>query len=236
MSGLEEALWGMLETGLCEGALRAGSKLPTERELVVEFGAPRSEVRRALHGLERDGLIERWVGRGTFVTDLARRRVAGAPLDTSPAEIMQARLLVEPGLASLAARVATAACLGHEAPDFSTFEARDTRFHRAVALAARNGLLTSVFDLLNTARNLPVWGTLKRRSSTAHLRRKFDHEHRQIVDALRERDPAAAAQAMRPRRCATTCTTLATACSDPPPIGPTRAEPNPHRLIHLIQF
>jgi DNA-binding GntR family transcriptional regulator len=64
----------------------------------------------------------------------------------------------------------------------------------AAAHAAHNGLLMNMFDVLNTARALPIWGTLKRRTSSPERRRC---EHTAIVDALRDRDPDEAAAAMR---------------------------------------
>jgi DNA-binding FadR family transcriptional regulator len=203
---VEQSLRDLLVQGAESGTLVPGSKLPTERALVERLSAPRSAVRRALETLELEGLITRHVGRGTFLTDAATRKVDGAPADTSPAEIMQVRLLLEPQVANLAARVATqadldriTACLdaGGACEDFEGFEAWDARLHRAIAQAAHNGLLMNMFDVLNTARALPVWGTLKRRTSSPERRRCYHAEHTAIVDALRDRDPDGAGQAMR---------------------------------------
>ena len=86
---------------------------------------------------------------------------------------MQVRLLLEPQVATLAARIATQADLDRIAAlprrrrrqrRLRGFEAWDARLHRAIAQAAHNGLLMNMFDVLNTARALPVWGTLKRRT------------------------------------------------------------------------
>jgi GntR family transcriptional regulator, uxu operon transcriptional repressor len=203
---VEQSLRDLLVQGAESGALVPGSKLPTERALVERLAAPRSAVRRALETLEHEGLITRHVGRGTFLTEAATRKVDGAPADTSPSEIMQVRLLLEPQVATLAARVATQAdleriaeCLdaGGVCDDFESFETWDARLHRAIAQAAHNGLLMNMFDVLNTARALPVWGTLKRRTSSPERRRCYHREHTAIVDALRDRDPDGAAQAMR---------------------------------------
>lgn len=206
MTTVERSLRALVTEGALSGTWGPGSKLPTERALVDQLAAPRSAVRRALEVLERDGLVVRHVGRGTFLTDAAVPVDGSAPSDTSPAEIMQVRLLLEPQVAALAARVATQAdidrigeCLdaGGASEDFEGFESWDAKLHRAIAEAAHNGLLMNMFDVLNTARALPVWGTLKRRTSSPELRRCYHGEHTAIVDALRDRDPAEAGDAMR---------------------------------------
>ncbi|QUH01907.1 FadR family transcriptional regulator [Saccharopolyspora erythraea] len=142
-----------------------------------------------------------------FVTDAAAGTATPAPEDTSPAEIMQVRLLVEPPVAALAARVATQADLdriadrldrgGQATGDYEDFERSDADFHRAIAQAAHNGLLMNIFDVMNAARALPIWGGLKRRVSTSERQQCYHREHTAIVEALRDRDPEQAQAAMR---------------------------------------
>lgn len=57
------------------GRLRGGEALPTEPQLVETFGMGRTTVRQAMAALERDGLIRRIQGKGTFVEDDARRKL-----------------------------------------------------------------------------------------------------------------------------------------------------------------
>jgi DNA-binding FadR family transcriptional regulator len=206
MLAVEKSLRALLTQGAQDGTLGPGSKLPTERDLVERLSAPRSAIRRALDVLERDGVVIRHVGRGTFLTEAGLPPAEGAPPDTSPAEIMQVRLLLEPPVAELTARVATQAdldriaeCLrgGEGSEGFEGFEAWDARLHRAIALAVHNGLLINMFDVMNTARSLPVWGSLKRRTSSPERRRRYHEEHAAIVDALRDRDPTGARDGMR---------------------------------------
>jgi DNA-binding FadR family transcriptional regulator len=187
------------------GRLGPGVKLPTERELVELLQAPRSAIQRALAALERDELIVRHVGRGTFVAEGATGTRLRVPADTSPAEIMQARMVLEPQIAQLAARAARQADLDHvqhclrrggAATDHAGFEAWDAELHRAIAKAAHNALLLNLFDTMNAARDLPVWGSLKKRSFSPGRRCAYHQDHTAIVDALHDRDPEAAAAAM----------------------------------------
>jgi DNA-binding FadR family transcriptional regulator len=203
---VEQTLRSLLQEQTASGTLGPGGKLPAERDLAGYLAAPRSEVRRALASLERDGLISRHVGRGTFLTEAASQRFSGAPPDTSPAEIMQVRLTVEPPIAALAARLANQADLdritgylqaGGRSDGYEDFEAQDSHLHRAIAQAAHNGLLMTMFDVMSTARALPVWGSLKRRTSTPERRAGYHEQHARIVTALSERDPAGAEAAMR---------------------------------------
>jgi DNA-binding GntR family transcriptional regulator len=50
---------------------------------------------------------------------------------------------------------------------------------------------------MNAARDLPVWGSIKRRSASPERRRGYERCHGEIVTALVERDPDAARARMR---------------------------------------
>jgi GntR family transcriptional repressor for pyruvate dehydrogenase complex len=94
-----------------EEALAPGTRLPSERELMRRLHVGRSTVREALNGLALTGVLEVRHGQGVFVASPA----APAPeaLDVAlrrgvTRELTQARLVVEPALAALAAIHATA--------------------------------------------------------------------------------------------------------------------------------
>jgi GntR family transcriptional regulator len=63
--------WAQIEDALAArigcGELRVGDRLPPERDLCDHWGVSRGTIRQALDALEARGLIERGVGRGTFV-------------------------------------------------------------------------------------------------------------------------------------------------------------------------
>ncbi|MFD2025276.1 FadR/GntR family transcriptional regulator [Promicromonospora aerolata] len=195
----------LLVAGQESGELRAGSRLPTERTLAESMEVSRGAVRQALSALEREGVITRHVGRGTFLA--SHSPVGGAQdLMTSPAEIMDTRLMTEPEIAANAARNATPSDLetiercmirGNACEAYVDFEAWDSSFHRAIAASVHNGLLLRMFDTMNAARDLPVWGKSKLRSATPERRADYEKQHAAIVEALVDRDPNVARTAMR---------------------------------------
>ncbi len=203
-----------IESQIELGLWLPGEKLPTERELVERFGLARNTVRKGLDQLEAVGKIVRHVGRGTFVAERGLKGVTAVPPDTlqekirraSPIEIMDVRLMVEPQAAELAAASATARdfaameeCVrrGEEASSVPEFEEWDGRLHQRIIDAAHNTLLSDLYGAVNSLRNSTAWGTLKSRSLTPELRSLYVRQHRDIVDALRSRDPDLARDRLR---------------------------------------
>ncbi|NYT50302.1 FadR family transcriptional regulator [Parapusillimonas granuli] len=186
---------------MSEGGLRRGVKLPPERELSERFGISRGSVRRVLAHLREQGLITQTVGSGTFVAAqaeaLRRPRPEPEPAHTSPAELMVARLLIEPLMPGLIVQNATAAdfqdmfhCLeqSEAAGSIEEFEHWDEALHRSFAHATHNSFFVRILDLTNQVREQGEWGRLKRISLTPETRRQYQVQHRAIVDALKDRD------------------------------------------------
>jgi DNA-binding FadR family transcriptional regulator len=181
---------------------RAGHRLPTERHFSEQFGLSRSTVRRVLLDFKRRRLITQTVGSGTYVADhvqqaLAELLPASAVQTTSPAELMAARLALEPSLVEMVIGSATAAdfqrmdecnAQAEAAATLEDFEHWDAALHEAIADAAHNGFISSVFRLMNEVRAQGEWGVLKRRSATPERRLEYEQEHRALVAALKDRD------------------------------------------------
>jgi DNA-binding FadR family transcriptional regulator len=205
-----------IEDGIATRRLKPGDKLPTERDLANTFATGRNTVRRTLVLLETEGKISRHVGRGTFIAapppevggsledseDLSVVRIARA---TSPLDLMELRLSLEPNVAALCVQRASAAEIDRmqavieqskSASDLQTFEDLDDDLHRAIALATRNPLFVTIATIITAVRAEAQWGVLKKRTLTDELRAKHTQEHVAIVDAIRRRDEEEARRAM----------------------------------------
>ena len=147
--------------------------MPPERDLAVALGVTRTELRKALGALEAEGQIWRHVGKGTFLgnrpTD-SLSDIAALAKRTNPAELMRARLIIEPEIARAAALTATPMhlaelrlCQGRtqEAATWRQYESWDTRLHRTIAEATQNTPLLGLFDMLNALRRAVTRGRLR---------------------------------------------------------------------------
>ncbi len=211
------------------GEYRAGEQLPTERELVERFGGSRGAVRRMLKQLENEGLVRREVGRGTFLEAGAAERIrsnwsgigsgmvavatlapAGAPQSigrlASPLDVMELRILLEPGVVEQAVRHASQIEIegmrqllveASESRTLEAFEHWDDMLHKAFAAASRNPLVISVYEMISAVRLEAQWGEMKRRTLTEALKKRHFDEHVRIVNAFSERDPARARSEMQ---------------------------------------
>jgi GntR family transcriptional repressor for pyruvate dehydrogenase complex len=192
---------------LREGLLRQGTRLPPERELAAHFNVARSSLRQALKVLEVLGVITQKVGDGSYLnTDTSA--VLSVPMeflflldDTSVRELTELRLLIEPGLARLAAERATLediALLRQSIRDLESsgndtlkIVSSDLLFHRAIFQASKNGPAASVFHSIHRAMAKMILVT----SQLVDL----DHTlsfHKPIMQAIERRDGELAARLM----------------------------------------
>jgi GntR family transcriptional regulator, uxu operon transcriptional repressor len=194
--------------GTADGSLSPGERLPTERELAQRFAVPRNAVRKTLAQLEAEGSIARHVGRGTFLSaapDTVDQPRTAPATHISPAELMEARLRIEPAIAELIVTNATSAdfdrmemCLekAEHAATLDEFELWDAALHQAMASASHNRFVIRILDIVTAVREQSEWGKLKDRIVTPERRLKYQQEHRAIVAALKNRDDARAKEAI----------------------------------------
>ena len=90
-----------LDGMLRENRFQPQSRLPPERDLAQQLSVSRMALRAGLERLEAEGRIWRHVARGTFVgkrPEVAPKALSFITMNTSPAEVLEARLTIEPRL------------------------------------------------------------------------------------------------------------------------------------------
>ena len=203
---LYEQVLDRLRAHVAEAGLRAGDRLPAERDLAARLGVSRASVKQAIVVLEVQGLIETRHGGGTYL-------VRGT-LDVEPVEqlverrkrlpdVLEAREALETKLAELAAERRTADELEdiRQALDFMRDEVAeggfgmegDRRFHAAVTAAAHSSLLAEFMK--------SIAGQITE-SRTESLRQpgrppRSLAQHTAIYEAIAAGEPKKAAAAMR---------------------------------------
>lgn len=201
-----------LKDKIFAGDLPPGHKLPSETELVEEFGVSRTVVREAVTRLRAEGLVETFQGRGSFVLAVPEPTsftVESAAIRShhDVLDMIDFRLGIECEAAALAASrvdaageksVRTALTEFTEAAPEDAVEA-DFRFHRAVAAASGNRFYLDLLDSLG-----PMMIMLPRTrlgdthsiTDAAHAER-IRREHDAIATAVIDGDPELARAAMR---------------------------------------
>lgn len=188
---------------------REGDKrLPDERRLAQQFGVTRARLRKSLQLLESERRIWRGVGRGTFVgpRPVQRPDVVLLAAQSNPAQVMRARMAIEPELAGLAAVNATDEEVAQlqatsqrckDAADWREYEFYDAQLHHEIAKSAHNAVLLALIDLLTQVRRSVTWGRPRPEGVRPPASHHSFRDHDRIIDAIAHREPIPAANAMR---------------------------------------
>lgn len=213
-TGIARQVSDNIRSAIMDGRLKIDERLPTEEELARSFGISRPTVREALKRLAAQNLIhsKRGPTGGNFVkrpdpeglskaiTGAATLLVGIGAFDIE--EIITARLETEAvccrlaaanrNEADLAAMEAEIAVQLDEAVSDEDFCASDVRFHRALVESTGNGplklMMYTVIEAFIPITNMIVFRVRERRH-VASL-------HQEIVDAVRSREDARAADAL----------------------------------------
>ena len=203
---LYEQVLDRLRAYAADAGLRAGDRLPAERELAQRLGVSRASVKQAIVVLAVQGLVETRHGGGTY---LVRDTLDAEPVErlmerrSRLPDVLDAREALETKLAELAAMRRTDDDLAvlESALEFMAAEIADgaagvegdRRFHAAVTNAAHSALLAefmgAIADQITESRTESL-------RQPGRPPRSLD-QHIRIAEAIRDRNPRAAADAMR---------------------------------------
>lgn len=188
------------------GLLAPGSRLPPERELARRLRISRSTLRQALTTLVQSGHLVSLRGRkgGTFVSEeppLAEH--AGEPLDQGAWAVLDYRVAIESGAATLAAERGEepqferlellVAKMNRELENFGEYRRTDVRFHIGIAEAAQSPRLMSAMtdvqaqmtDLISLIAHPP------------EVLARSNEQHGRLVKSLRKGDATRVARLVR---------------------------------------
>jgi DNA-binding FadR family transcriptional regulator len=195
---LYERIVEQVEEAVARGELKPGQRLPSERELVAQFGTSRATVREALRVLESNGLVRSRPGdpNGPEVLPFTSgglekqmRRLARTDQLTL-SQLLVSRMMLDSTANRLAEAMRVAIDTGYEA-----FSEADFAFHEAIAEASGNMLIQVGNSVVrDTVLSLISDKIAHARNAKALMRTSLTH-HEQVLDAIRDGDATAAAHA-----------------------------------------
>ncbi len=191
-----------LRNMILEGNYTHEERLPAERNLAEEFKVSRGTIRTALQNLEEQNLVTRKVGSGTYVTHRELSNQHDISSITSPLEMVEVRIAIEPQMVRLAItnashrdleelRKALQECeeCGGDADKFAR---ADTAFHMTLAHCSKNKLLYWVYERISEVRRYSQWRMMKAKLLTPDHIDYYNRQHRALYEAIAARDANAA--------------------------------------------
>ena len=197
-----ESVIEYLKEQIFKGDLVPGSRLPTVSQLAEQLKVGLPSVREAYRILQRMGILEVTQGRGTFFSsklNQGKNIVRNFTLSQkhSPIHLMEARKLLEPGIAALATQQATSAeinAIVYEAekvgecqPSIKEYAEFNIKFHDLIASSAHNPvlatMLSAVHDLIREYQPL---------FDVSYLMENTINFHKLIAYAIQAKNPEAA--------------------------------------------
>jgi GntR family transcriptional regulator, transcriptional repressor for pyruvate dehydrogenase complex len=202
-----------IKARILDGTWQPGDRLPPERELAAQLAISRGSTREALRILEALGCLEIKPGGGAIVREPRARadgsaHAAALPMPAAEVgDIWEARKLVEPGAAYLAAeRCDEAELLAIEknltdaesyaqSGDQAAVFRLNPAFHLAIARASGNPIITHFQRLIAEIERKAIRSQPSDADSTPERSAKSLAEHRGIFEAIRAGRPKDAEQA-----------------------------------------
>jgi DNA-binding FadR family transcriptional regulator len=197
----------LLRREIHKGNLALHDRLPPERVLAETYAVARGTIREALTRLEEEGLVEIRAGSGTYVS-LTQQTTDSSPIENAnPLELIDARFALEPHICRLAVLHGRRADFDHlerlcermevSTSDAAAFAEADTEFHRLLAETTGNGLLVWVIGQITNVRSQDEWTRMRHLTLDDGIISQYNAQHRQILNAIRSREPERAANMMK---------------------------------------
>lgn len=195
------------------GSFQIGDRLPSERELCLQFGVSRAPVRQALSALEMNGIIYSRQGEGAFIKST---QIIGSNTQSSfflnsvsPEDIVEARMNIEPLIVKLAALRATEEDIQELKNTINQMEKEtakgiyvpetDEELHLGIAKASHNELyITFMRAITDAMKQQEMWKFIRDRTVTRPDYRDVNfQEHKDLIKAIEEHNQKEAVKIMK---------------------------------------
>lgn len=211
--GARERVAGELARAILSRAIPSGSALPVEAELCTRFGVSRTVLREAVRTLAAKGMVETRQRGGTIVRSPERWSRLDVDVLAWMSEIepdiefvrglTEARLVIEPATAALAAERASARAIAPietaleqmyaaSTHDLEACIEADMRFHTGILVASGNPVFAQFAHMIGSA----LLNSFRLTSTAAKAFEVTLDAHRDVLEAIRLRRPEAARHAM----------------------------------------
>jgi DNA-binding FadR family transcriptional regulator len=196
-----------LRRRILEGEYSFEERLPAERNLAEEFGVSRGTIRSVLEILEQQHLVTRQIGSGTYVSHQETTNQQEISSITSPIEMVEVRIAIEPQMVRLAIANASSRDLEQMRDalkqcetcdgDPEKFARADTAFHMALAHCSRNKLMYWLYERISEVRRHSQWRSMKSKLLTPERMDYYNGQHRVLYEAIASRDTSRAVQLIK---------------------------------------
>jgi GntR family transcriptional regulator, transcriptional repressor for pyruvate dehydrogenase complex len=194
---------------IMKGVWKPGDMIPSEKELALRFQVGRSTIREAVKSLAVLGVLEARAGEGSFVREATSELLSGAFRwglllgERNLDDLVDVRVLVEVECTRRAAEqggsetddllAASLEDMRASGTNHEAFMDSDTRFHLAIAQAARNPIFENIGSTIQSM--VRIW--YPKTYYIPETKGRTIEEHLAITEAIARRDAPAAAEAMR---------------------------------------
>ena len=196
-----------LRQEILSGDLPRHLRLPAERRMAETHGVARNTVREALARLAEEGFVVTRPGSGTYVAFQPESPMTSKAIEQAgPLELMDTRFALEPHICRLCVLhgrrtsfdTLDSLCESMEAAldDPIAFAEADTEFHRTLAETTGNRLLSWIIGQINSVRSQDEWTLMRQLTLNESMITQYNAQHRQILNAIRGREPERAASLM----------------------------------------
>lgn len=197
---LHERVVDQFIEAILSGGMVPGQKLVSETQLAADFQISRNILREAMKTLEVLGIVEISHGRGTYISEHAKQHIANTDFIRSLAcnqtvsELMETRIVIEPGLSEFAAQRRTAddieflwSTVGNMVQTYEEENRNNTLFHLAVAQISGCTVLSKYLESVLTQMQYSDYGKFVDTLTDKHIQQEIS-EHQKIIECIIDRD------------------------------------------------